>query len=215
MIGECERVHAETATPDGAPQAKRCPGCQQTKLVSLFYVSRSRPGGRQAYCISCVRARGKQVSCAVCSIVFVQKNQARHCSHACASRVTLTPQLRKAMLKASLATLESDPRRRKGEEQISSKVYRLRSPANILFTGRNINEFVRSNPHLFAPEDLAPSRSCPRNCNASMGLRTLSPHRKHPIGSWKFWTWCSQTERLKNGGADLLNRPEGVEAFAA
>jgi hypothetical protein len=91
----------------------------------------------------------------------------------------------------------------------SALPWRLRSPDNKVYEFRNLQHFVRENRHLFLPEDTFPPEACGaevQKWHAVGGLCGLSIRKKNPHGSWKGWTWHSQTERLKNQGEDLLDR---------
>ena len=103
--------------------------------------------------------------------------------------------------------IASNPLTAKGEENRMAKWWDLRSPDNRTFRVKNLLEFVRNNPELFAEEDVqwrAKGRSLV--CKATGGLASLSPRKKNPKGSWKGWTWVSITERITNDGEDLLGR---------
>jgi hypothetical protein len=95
------------------------------------------------------------------------------------------------------------PYRRKGLSNPGSKVWRLRSPNNVVYEFKNINHFVSTHPDLFTDADRVIKYG---SYQAQHGLATLSPHRKNPRGSWKGWTWCSVVERTQNEAQDLLNR---------
>jgi len=64
---------------------------------------------------------------------------------------------------------------------------------------------VRTNKHLFNDEDLVIKDN--KNTVAERGLMCICPRRKEVRGSWKGWTWVSQTERIHNEGRDFLERP--------
>jgi hypothetical protein len=97
---------------------------------------------------------------------------------------------------------------RKGETNKRSQEGVLRSPENITYPFRNITQFVRDNPQLFAPEDLVWKKDRSSDvCRASRGLQALFA-RKFVRASWKGWTRVSQTEAELNAGEDLLERPK-------
>lgn len=94
---------------------------------------------------------------------------------------------------------------RADESHIRARVWRLRSPKNVIFGPfKNLAFFIRGHRYLFPPEDtLEPVL----RCHAYNGICKLNPNtRKIVAGSWKGWTWNSQVERLNNEGEDLLDR---------
>ncbi len=107
---------------------------------------------------------------------------------------------------------------RADETHIRARVWRLRSPKNVTFGPfKNLAFFIRNHRHLFLPEDAVEPVLKGR---AYSGLCRLNPNGKSKAvsGSWKGWTWCSQLERLQNGGNDLLDRtytPDITESHAS
>ena len=101
----------------------------------------------------------------------------------------------------------SNPVLVKGENNCKARMWRVRSPENVVYVFKNLQEFIRNNPHLFNEEDVIwkPNIKAMR-CNASAGIEVISPRRKHPAGSWKGWTWHHTVERVLNQGRDLLER---------
>jgi len=93
----------------------------------------------------------------------------------------------------------------KGLGHPSEKIWRIRSPRNKTYCFKNLAEFVRTNKHLFNDEDLVIKDN--KNTVAERGLMCICPRRKEVRGSWKGWTWVSQTERIHNEGRDFLERP--------
>ena len=132
-------------------------------------------------------------------------------SIALAGRATRKTPRSEAERKALSERTKANPLTAAGLENIRVKSWRLRSPRNVVYEFRNLRMFVEQNEHLFAPEDVVWKRKHKGHgvvCSASNGLGMLSIRKKHPIGSWKGWTWHSQTERIKNDGKDLLDRRE-------
>ena len=63
----------------------------------------------------------------------------------------------------------------------------LSSPTGEVFIFRNLQHFVRQHRHLFSH---AETEGCETgSCLAAHQLGRLAPWRKHPIPSWKEWTW--------------------------
>ncbi len=94
-----------------------------------------------------------------------------------------------------------------GPNNASAGIWRLRDPRRAVHEFRSVTFWVKNNERFFAPDDVQWHRDKRGHwkCRAVSGLQSLSPRKKHPSGSWKGWTWYSQTERLKNDGADLLS----------
>ena len=73
----------------------------------------------------------------------------------------------------------------------------FRSPDNVVYEFKNLANFVRNHPELFAPEDLIKKHN---KCNAVNGLSSLKPYRRNGEpkklvnGTWKGWSWVSGTE---------------------
>ena len=121
------------------------------------------------------------------------------------TRKTAPAQWERDQLKARL---KSDPRLAKGEANSHCRVWRLRSPMNVVYTFRNLRKFIEENSSLFAPDDIIwKPHGTGIRCRASAGIEGMSPRKKRPSGGWKGWTWNSQVERFKNEGRDLLERP--------
>jgi hypothetical protein len=95
----------------------------------------------------------------------------------------------------------------RGPGNCGSMKVTLRSPDNRTFRVINVAHFVRENPDLFLPGDVEWKRRGDYwSCRAVVGLYSLSPRRKNPIGSWKGWTVVSLTETFHNQEEDLLER---------
>ena len=89
----------------------------------------------------------------------------------------------------------------KGPAHCKASEYCLRSPEGIIFSGRNLMEFVRTHEDLFDRSDVAwrPTHPKPRGvlnlrrnsglqCRASKGLTNLFGENKNVRHSWKGWT---------------------------
>jgi len=70
----------------------------------------------------------------------------------------------------------------------------LISPDRVVHKFDNITHFVRTNPHLFQPEDLVPFKQRTWSCRARSGLASLFA-RRHTKGAWKGWKRVSYLER--------------------
>lgn len=108
-----------------------------------------------------------------------------------------------SMTEKQQATRNKMPKFTKNESHIAAKIWRLRDPNNRVHAFKNLANWIRLNPEMFLPEDIAWKGN---NCRAHSGISSLSPYKKEPAGSWKGWTWYSQTERIHNEGSDLLDR---------
>jgi hypothetical protein len=91
-------------------------------------------------------------------------------------------------------------------ENFSSKWWRVRDYRGRIHEFKNLSWFIKANTELFLPEDI--KCKVTTRCKAYGGIKSLrpSPTRRRVNGSWKGWTWYSQTERLTNEGRDLLER---------
>jgi hypothetical protein len=88
-----------------------------------------------------------------------------------------------------------------GETNCHAKWWIVRDPMRRVHTFLGAAEFVRRNPHLFAPEDLVWKKG---NCRATLGLSRIRPHlRAKTRGTWKGWQWVSTLEGIR-GENDLL-----------
>ena len=78
------------------------------------------------------------------------------------------------------------------------KHWLLKSPDNQVFEVKNLNAFVRDNPHLFPEGYATPIKNAGFGwrTKAAGGLRSISPRNKNAVGSWMGWTWVSIVERL-------------------
>lgn len=72
-------------------------------------------------------------------------------------------------------------------DNVRSKYWQLISPNNVIMEGLNLNHLIRSNSHLFSPDDVAWRND---KCRASNGLRGLlatpKPGKRIP-NFWKGW----------------------------
>jgi len=95
---------------------------------------------------------------------------------------------------------KTDPRAQKGPMNQCSKIWRLVSPSNKVYSFKNLMHFIRENATLFDFDDVQwhkqGKKETTYTCKAHGGLSILSPRRKKPHGSWKGWRWHSQVERL-------------------
>lgn len=66
-------------------------------------------------------------------------------------------------------------------EHWKAKEWAFITPDNVLITGRNLNQLIRDNSHLFAPQDVIWKGS---HCRASVGLNALYGKTSR---SWKGW----------------------------
>jgi hypothetical protein len=110
-----------------------------------------------------------------------------------------------------------NPVMKKGTGHINSRSWQIRSPSGRTYRFRNLREFIRRNAELFAPEDTE-WRTKPDGditCRAFTGIAGISIRLKNARGSWKGWTWCSQVEKIHNGGRCLLGRDEGHDLDTA
>ena len=73
----------------------------------------------------------------------------------------------------------------KGEGHWKAKYWKIRSPYGEAIEGKNLNEIVRRNSHLFDPEDLEWNKA---SCRASKGIRQLFEGKRNNAVSWKGWT---------------------------
>lgn len=101
-----------------------------------------------------------------------------------------------------------NPKTGPGILNVHARTWRIRSPVNKVYEFRNLQMFIRENPHLFHPDDVIWNRSHGKACAASRGIQILSHRKKFPVGSWKGWTWYSHFEELVNNRQDLLQRYE-------
>lgn len=108
-----------------------------------------------------------------------------------------------------------NPRHQKGQFHIASKHWRLRDFKGRIYEFVNLANFIRENPGLFDENDTQwhrPPGKTSSICRAYSGLSSIRPFpvktrsKRKVAGSWKGWTWFSQTERIKNNGSDLLHR---------
>lgn len=151
------------------------------------------------YCSSACfgKAHSKRNKCEACGEDYRKTHtHQRFCSRVCAVETVQAARARQ-------------PATRSGLQNKCSKVWRLRAPDLKIYAVKNLREFVRGNVDLFAPEDTEwkTGKSGSTWCRALTGLQSLSDRKTNEArGTWKGWTWHSQTERLKNGGDDLLER---------
>jgi hypothetical protein len=87
-----------------------------------------------------------------------------------------------------------------GLKHHAGRKWYIRSPSNVEYHFVNLLEFIRSNPHLFDPDDI------PVKAHRGIGMLRPSDTRKYIAGSWKGWTWISYCETFYNSSNDLLDR---------
>lgn len=81
----------------------------------------------------------------------------------------------------------SEARLQKGEDHFSARNFRIKSPAGVVYTGKNLRLFVRDHAELFDPKDCEVRSAHTRNAHtiASKGLASLYSNQK--VSSWKGW----------------------------
>lgn len=82
----------------------------------------------------------------------------------------------------------------RGEQNHRAKHWTLISPDNCIYRIRNLYQFVRDHPHLFAPRDVIWKRSKGKGteyCNATAGLLNVSSGKS---SNWKDWRVEKKTE---------------------
>jgi len=175
---------------------KRVTGCKEREKERV-------PTG--TLCVVCetpILARRKEVGWAA---------KKRHCCSDSCSLVlahrAVTPEQKARMIEQLKARIAADPRFCAGLGHHGVRTWRLRNPSNVIYEFRNLRLFIMEHEALFAPEDVE-WRNAKKGmqCRALYGLWGLSIRRATVGGSWKGWTWHSQTERLKNDGRDLIER---------
>ncbi len=133
-------------------------------------------------------------------------------SKALKGRVTRHTPNSKSEIEAFKRMVDARPDMKPDERHFRAMPWSIRSPVNQVFVFKNLQKFIREHKNLFLPEDiLQRNPTKPTKCRASAGLESLSPRKKHTVGSWKGWTWYSHLEEIKNNGQDLLNREISVD----
>lgn len=81
----------------------------------------------------------------------------------------------------------SEVRLQQGVNHSSARNFRIKSPAGVVYTGKNLRLFVRDHPELFDREDCEVRFPNTRNAHtiASKGLASLYSNQK--VNSWKGW----------------------------
>lgn len=92
----------------------------------------------------------------------------------------------------------------KGPENHASKFWKVISPCGIVMEFRNLNHFVRENPHLFDPPDLKWVGS---SCRATKGIAGLFEKNTKSV-SWKGWTAIKNWQPSDNPSS---KRAKGVK----
>lgn len=146
-------------------------------------------------------------TCASCGKSFSVKGRinsgtVKHCSDECyrasisarsnASNMHTAASYEKRS-KTMAGVPKTHPTLRKGNVGLTAKAFQLVSPDGVDYQGVNVSEFIRSNPGLFAPEDVifhqykksTGPRALSHHCRALGGLLSVLSGRR---GSWKGWT---------------------------
>lgn len=98
------------------------------------------------------------------------------------------------------------PGLQKTPENYRAVWWRVRDYRGRIHEFKNLCWFIRENPSLFLAEDINYKHTVRSSAYCGISGLRPNPKRKKVNGSWKGWTWYSQTERLKNEGNDLLDR---------
>lgn len=96
------------------------------------------------------------------------------------------------------AKAKASPKAGRFESNTKAKTWTLKSPDNKTYTFTNLMHFVRTNTHLFDPDDVAwrTKSNGVEWCRASSGLALLAKRKKAPL-SWKGWRLISLTKDNK------------------
>ena len=130
--------------------------------------------------------------CIVCGTEFrtYRKNQ-RYCGRRCMAYAILLPHHWKSQTESALNRMTENRLRHPlcgpFESNCRASYWSFLSPDGVHFQFRNASNFVREHVDLFLPEDVEGCLS--GDCLAAHQMRRLRPERKHPIKSWKGWTW--------------------------
>jgi hypothetical protein len=81
----------------------------------------------------------------------------------------------------------------KGPDHWAGKMWRFRAANGIILEGRNLNELIRQNSHLFDPADVVWKKS---RCRASHGLTSLFANHGKSC-SWKGWIALLEGDLLR------------------
>lgn len=90
----------------------------------------------------------------------------------------------------AVAAAKISPLAGRGTGNVQAKDWRLQAPDGAIYEVRNLYEFVRSHPHLFAPTDIEWKRTGGKRgtggewCNATAGILNISGGRAK---TWKGW----------------------------
>src|ERR1017187_1806001 len=141
----------------------------------------------------------------------LRKQIGKSVSIALKGRATRTKPWTKEQREAMTVRNKSIPKLCKGLAHCRARIWRVRSPENIVYEFKNLQLFIREHSELFLPGDVIWKGKNKLKCNANGGIQSICPRKKHPVGSWKNWTWYSHLERLKNEGCDLLERNVNAE----
>lgn len=96
------------------------------------------------------------------------------------------------------AKAKASPKAGRFESNTKAKTWTLKSPDNKTYTFTNLMHFVRTNPHLFDPDDVVwrTKSNGVEWCRASSGLALLAKRKKAPT-RWKGWRLISLTKDNK------------------
>jgi hypothetical protein len=111
-----------------------------------------------------------------------------------------SPKAKAAVLRMRKGLMKS-PKCQKGKDHHSGAMWHIRSPENVTYSFKNLNQFIRDNPQLFLQEDLE------KKAYRGISMLRPNPGKIRVSGTWKGWTWASLTEIFHNDGEDLLLRP--------
>lgn len=137
---------------------------------------------------------------------YVTKN---YCSPTCRYQAgkdkTIEAHNRVMREKMSGVAYPDDHPRAKIEQNMFAKFMCVRSPDGVEYKFRNVNNFVRTHPHLFPPgytnEPLqfpGTNRIATLSSRAAMGLRQLFFRGKAQRESWRGWVGIWKKDRLGN-----------------
>jgi len=164
-------------------------------------------------CGKAIHARRKEIGWAMkkkefcnrkCSAVFHGKNCTHNLIPMMAASHTPTARVNRRL--GYIEAQKRIPGLQKTPENYKAVWWRVRDYQGRIHEFKNLCWFIRENPSLFLKEDINYKHTIrSRAYSGISGLRP-NPTRKIVNGSWKGWTWYSQTERLKNDGRDLIER---------
>lgn len=117
------------------------------------------------------------------------------------------PEARKRAALKMKGRPQTKPLVKKGPTNKQAITAWFRSPFNVIYKAHCIAHFVRTNEHLFHPDDVQWSKPDKGGtCRAYKGLLRMTETSKHTRTTWKGWTRVSHTEAVLTQGRDLLDR---------